>query len=141
MKIVLDVNVWISALLWGGIPGKILRLARSQQVKIFTSEALFLELETTLRRVKFESRLQQRGYTVEYLMSVAKAFSESCPTEALDIPELRDPKDIKIIETALAGDVEAIITGDLDLLVLTEFNAIPILTPQEFLNRYFPEIL
>ena len=141
MKIVLDVNVWISALLWGGIPGEMLRLVRNQQVKIFTSEALFLELETTLRRVKFKSRLQQRGYTVEDLMSVAKAFSESCPTEALDIPELRDPKDIKIIEAALAGNVEAIITGDLDLLVLTEINAIAILTPQEFLNRYFPEIL
>lgn len=57
MRIVLDVNVWISALLWGGVPGQILRLARNQQIGIFASEALFLELETTLRRAKFQPRI------------------------------------------------------------------------------------
>lgn len=53
MRVVLDVNVWISALLWGGVPGQMLRLARNQQITIFASEALFLELETSLRRDKF----------------------------------------------------------------------------------------
>jgi hypothetical protein len=37
---------------------------------------------------------------------------------------------------ALAANVEVIITGDLDLLVLIEFEGIPILTPQDFLSRY-----
>jgi uncharacterized protein len=55
MRIVLDVNVWISGLLWGGIPGKLLNLARNERITIFASQALFLELETTLKRVKFES--------------------------------------------------------------------------------------
>lgn len=72
MRIVLDVNVWISGLLWGGVPGQILRLARNQQIAIFTSDTLFLELETTLRHANFQPRIQQRGYTVEYLMSVTK---------------------------------------------------------------------
>ncbi|MHC5613057.1 MAG: hypothetical protein ACYTXA_19155 [Nostoc sp.] len=38
---------------------------------------------------------------------------------------------------AVAANAEAIVTGDLDLLVLIEFNGIPILTPQDFLSRYF----
>lgn len=38
MRVVLDVNVWISALLWGGIPGQMLRLDRNPQITIFTSE-------------------------------------------------------------------------------------------------------
>lgn len=71
MKVILDVNVWISALLWGGVPGKILRLARSQQITIFVSEHLLLELETTLKRNKFQLRLKQRDYTVADLISVA----------------------------------------------------------------------
>lgn len=79
MRIVLDVNVWISALLWGGVPGQMLRLARNQQIAIFASDALFLELENTLRRAKFQPRIQQRGYTIEYLMLVAKGFSLPCP--------------------------------------------------------------
>ena len=52
-----------------------LRLARNQQITIFTSEPLLLELETTLKRSKFQPQLQQRDYTVEYLMSVVKGFS------------------------------------------------------------------
>ncbi len=55
-------------------------------------------------------------------------------------PQLRDLDDTVILETAVAANAEVIVTGDLDLLVLTEFNAIPILTPQEFLNWHFPEI-
>ena len=139
MRVVLDVNVWISGLLWGGIPGQVLRLARSQKITILASEALSLELETTLRREKFQPRLQKRGYTVDDLMSVAKRFSELYPNTNVEIAELRDPKDNKILAVALAANAEAIVTGDLDLLVLKEFQGIPIVTPQDFLSRYFPE--
>ncbi|WP_193198774.1 putative toxin-antitoxin system toxin component, PIN family [Nostoc sp. MG11] len=141
MRIVLDVNVWISGLLWGGIPSKFLHLARNERITIFASQALFLELETTLRRAKFQSRLEMRGYTVESLMSVAEGFSESCSTEVVDVPELRDPDDIVILETANSANAKVIITGDLDLLVLNEFNGIQILTPQVFLSRHFPDML
>jgi hypothetical protein len=139
MRVVLDVNVWISGLLWGGIPGQVLRLARSKKITILASDALFLELETTLRREKFQPRIQKRGYTVDDLMSVAKGFSEFYPNTNVEIAELRDPKDNKILAVALAANAEAIVTGDLDLLVLKEFQGIPIVTPQDFLSRYFPE--
>lgn len=47
MRIVLDVNVWISALLWGGLPAKILHLSRQKQLTIFVSEPLLEDLEIT----------------------------------------------------------------------------------------------
>ncbi|QLE54983.1 putative toxin-antitoxin system toxin component, PIN family [Nostoc sp. TCL26-01] len=137
MRVILDVNVWISALLWGGVPGKTLRLARNQQINVFASELLFLELEITLKRDKFQLRLQQRGYTVEDLMSVVKGLANDCSTISVDAPQLRDPKDTVVLAAAVAANAEAIITGDLDLLVLIEFNKIPILTPQDFLSHYF----
>jgi uncharacterized protein len=74
-------------------------------------------------------------------MSVAEGFSESCSTASVEVPELRDPDDIVILETALAANAKVIITGDLDLLVLKEFNGIQILTPQAFVSRYFPDML
>jgi uncharacterized protein len=139
MRIVLDVNVWISALLWGGLPSTILRLARNKEVTIFVSEALLLELETTLKRSKFQSRLQQRGQTVEFLISLTQELSESCGTIAdIDVPELRDPKDSKILATALRVEADVLVTGDLDLLVMKEFRGIPILTIANFLESYFP---
>lgn len=50
------------------------------------------------------------------------------------INECRDPKDNKYLELAVAGEVECIITGDEDLLVLNPFRGIKILTVQEFLE-------
>ncbi|MHC5734444.1 putative toxin-antitoxin system toxin component, PIN family [Nostoc sp.] len=137
MRVILDVNVWISAFLWGGVPAKTLNLARNQQISIFVSESLLLELETTLKRDKFQLRLQQRGYTVENLMYVVKGLSNYCPTVPVDAAQLRDPKDNLVLAAAVASNCEAIVTGDLDLLVLIEFNGIQILTPQDFLTRYF----
>jgi putative PIN family toxin of toxin-antitoxin system len=50
MKVVLDVNVWISGLLWGGVPGQILKLAKNQRITIFASEKIFADIEDTFDR-------------------------------------------------------------------------------------------
>lgn len=50
MKVVLDVNVWISGLLWGGVPGKILKLAKNQKITIFASQKILADIEDTLER-------------------------------------------------------------------------------------------
>lgn len=46
----------------------------------------------------------------------------------------RDPKDNHILETALAGRADAIVSGDADLLALHPFNGVPILSPTDFLT-------
>lgn len=78
------------------------------------------------------------GATVEDLIAVAQALSELCPTISVEVPELRDSKDIKILAAAVAATAKGLITGDRDFLTLNEFLGIPILTPQAFLTRYFP---
>lgn len=137
MRVILDVNVWISALLWGGVPEQVLILTEDQKISIFASEALFLELETTLRRTKFQSKIKSLNFSIEDVINAAKNVIQFCPTTFVDVPQLRDTKDNKILAAAVAANAEAIVTGDLDLLVLIEFNGIPILTPQDFLSRYF----
>lgn len=52
----------------------------------------------------------------------------------IDIPDLRDPDDAKIIATAIAANAEVLITGDQDLLVLRDVQGIRILTPAQFLD-------
>jgi uncharacterized protein len=137
MRVVVDVNIWISALLWGGVPDKVVILAQEQTITIFASDALFLELETTLRRPKFQSKIQSLNLNLEDVINATKDVLEFCPTISVDAPQLRDPKDIVVLAAAVAANAEAIVTGDLDLLVLIKFNGIPILTPQDFLSRYF----
>ncbi|MGH8002516.1 MAG: putative toxin-antitoxin system toxin component, PIN family [Brasilonema sp.] len=72
MKVVVDVNVWISALLWGGVPDKVLILAEDKKITIFASEALFIELETTLRRRKFQSKIQSLNLNVDDVINATK---------------------------------------------------------------------
>ncbi len=70
MKVVLDVNVWISVLLWGGVPGKIFKLAKNQRITIFASQKILADIEDTLERPKLQSRKQYCGYTTAYLMTI-----------------------------------------------------------------------
>lgn len=74
-------------------------------------------------------------------MTITKGFSEKCSTIFINVPELRDVKDNKIIATALTAKAENLITGDKDLLVLNEFKGILIQNPTEFINIYFPSLI
>lgn len=56
----LDVNVWISALLWGGVPSGILHLSRQKQLTIFVSQSLLEELENTVKRPKFQGQIKSK---------------------------------------------------------------------------------
>ena len=136
MKVVLDVNVWVSALLWGGLPIKILSLSQQNKLTIFISESLLRELEITLKRDKFKKQLEKRKYTVNDLMLIAEELTTKCSTISLKVPQLRDSKDNHILATAVSANADALITGDLDLLVLETFSGIAITNPGDFLNNY-----
>jgi putative PIN family toxin of toxin-antitoxin system len=139
MKIVVDTNIFVSGWLWGGIPARLFRLARTHQLIICASEAILAELENTLNKQKLQAKLQSLGFTVNGLMSGTREIVEVYPISSIDVPELRDVNDNMILATAIAADADVIVTGDRDLLVLQEYEGIPIVTAKEFLERYFPE--
>ncbi len=137
MRVVLDVNVWISGLLWRGIPSQILFLAQNEQITVFASEPLLYELKTRLVRPKFDSKIRALNLTVDDLMEVVEDLVQMCPTILVEVPQLRDQDDAKILAAGVAAGVDVIVTGDLDLLTLIEFQNIAILTPQDLIDRYF----
>ena len=137
MKVLLDTNIWISGLLWGGNPRRVVRLAIAKQIVIYSSKLLIDELQATLAYPKLQRRLEKLEITTEELLvEVARITQLSEPTSLSNIPELRDPKDKIVLETAIGVPVEVIISGDEDLLVLGEFQQIPILTTKQFLENY-----
>ncbi|MEG5042025.1 putative toxin-antitoxin system toxin component, PIN family [Microcoleus vaginatus GB2-A3] len=139
MKIVVDTNIFVSGWLWGGIPARLFRLARTRKLIICASEPILAELENTLKKQKLQARLQSLSFTVNGLMSGTRELVEIYPISTVNLPELRDANDNMILGTAIAAEADAIVTGDLDLLVLQEYEGIPIVTAREFLERYFPE--
>ena len=131
-KIVIDINVIISAILFNNSPpGKAVKLA-NQLGKILLSEVIFQEMQETITRKKFDRYLSYDSR--RQILSKLLLDSELVEiTETITV--CRDPKDNKFLDVAVSGQAELIITGDQDLLVLNPFRGIEIITVNEFLNR------
>ena len=137
MEVVIDTNVFVSGWLWGGVPARIFKLARNQQIVICASDQILAELNKTLSQNKLKPRFRDLGLTVEELQKGTEELVEIYPILERSFPELRDPNDWMILATAIAAQADVIITGDRDLLTLENHENIYILTAREFLNRYF----
>jgi uncharacterized protein len=139
MKVVLDTNIFISGWLWGGRPDRVLKLAEVYLITVCASSELLDELQSTLSQDKFISKLDALRVNLNDLMSGTRELVEVYPISAIEVPKLRDANDNMILATAIAAEADVIVTGDLDLLVLQEYEGIPIVMAREFLERYFPE--
>ncbi len=130
-RIVLDTNTLVSGtLLVDSIPGKALRKAITEDRILMSEESLY-ELADVLSRKKFDQYvpLEDREELVRIMLRVA----EVVPIVTA-VHECRDETDNRILEVALNGDAEAIVTGDSDLLMLNPFRGIPVIKPAVYLE-------
>ena len=139
IRVVLDTNVWLSGLLWGGIPRQVLGLREMRKIEITCSDEILEEFSLILNRPKFQKRLNQLGMNAEVILEMAREMRTFVVTEPLTVDNLRDPKDAIVIAAAIAGHCSVIVSGDEDLLVLETVFGIEIVTPREFIDRGFFE--
>jgi hypothetical protein len=71
MRIVIDTNVWVSGLLWRGMPWKLLCLAEAGEVELCITPSMLVELAEVLSYERLQPRLQQLGLTPEELVAYA----------------------------------------------------------------------
>lgn len=135
MRVVLDTNVVVSALLWGGIPERLIRAAEDEGLEIFTSEALLAELAGILGRPKFAAKLAQLNASPAEVVARYRDIAEPVEAEPVEGAQLRDPDDAAVLACALAARADAIVSGDDDLLALGNYQGIPILIPAACLQR------
>ena len=129
MRVVLDTNVLVSAVLFGGTSRILLIQATRGEVDLVTSPALLDELEDVLVE-KFEFSREAARATRSEVESLADIV------EAVNVPRIcRDPDDDQVLATAVLGIVDAIVTGDEDLLVLKSHEGIDIVTPGDLSRR------
>jgi uncharacterized protein len=140
MRVVIDTNVWISALLWGGQPSLIIQLIEKKQIQAMSSENILTELTDILQKPKLQKRLDQLKFSADEVIILAKRLMTLIVIEEVIIPELRDPKDQMVLATAITGDAQIVISGDKDLLVLHPYGNISILLPQEFLSHFLIDL-
>ena|SRR5258708_1818894 len=129
-KVVLDTNVLIFAIIFGGRPREVLDLVINYKIKAFTSPILVGEMiEVLTKKFGFEdSKIKKLENQIR------EDFEIVYPIQELDI--LRDNDDNRVLEAALEGHCDFIISGDKELLELKEFMNIKIVTIDQFLKLY-----
>lgn len=131
MRLVLDTNIVVSGLIWGGVPRRLLELGRDGSVHLFTSVPLLDELADVLSREKFAELLASRGITPDFLMQRYGLLAQVVRPQRLAGTIARDADNDVVIATALAAKAELIVSGDRDLLVLHPWQELPILSATE----------
>ena len=131
LKVVLDTNILISAILFGGNPRKILEKAIRGEIRLCISELILEELSGVLRRSKFDTSPERVQFILTELTGISDFVN---PSETISLV-LEDPDDNRILECAVEAKANYIITGDFHLLKLSRYRDIEIVNAFTFLEK------
>lgn len=129
IRLVIDTNVYISALMFGGLPGSLLDLVFLQSFVTVISADLLDELDEKLR-LKFELSPEDAATVLDRIAGIAQVVH---PEKTLHVIR-EDPDDDRVLECAVSGKADYIVTGDRHLLRLAEYRGIRIVRVREFLD-------
>ena len=132
IRVVIDTNVIVSAILFGGIPGELIPLWKSGRIKPLASKKIIDEYIKVLAYPKFELSETEINYI---FYNEILTYFDIIQTKDTPLIIKVDPSDDKFIHCAKAGKAIAIISGDQHLLNLKTYQKIKILTPAKFLEN------
>ena len=133
-RIILDTNLWISFLISTDFKELENLILKGNVILLFSNESLeeFIEV---IQRPKFK-KIFSRKY-VEKLLNIFDQYAELIQIQS-KIEICRDPKDNFLLNMAVDGKADLLITGDKDLLVIEKIEKTKIITFQIFLKDYIP---
>ena len=130
----LDTNVVVSAVLWGGKPGELVALAGEGDVLLHCNRLLLDELHATLRRPKLVRLVAAKEQIVEAIVADYRRLVTLTRRPLPSGNWSRDPDDDFVVACALAARADFLVTGDDDLLTLGEVGNVRIVTPSDLLR-------
>ena len=134
IRAVVDTNIFIRALIRPqGSVGQVLARLRDGDYTLLYADPLLDELVAKLALPRIRAKNHLRDEDVETVLALILLRGKQVAPQRR-IVACRDPKDDIVLEVAVAGQADFIVTGDNDLLVLHPFEGIPIVGPAEFLK-------
>ena len=131
MRIVIDTNVLISATFWTGNPKQLLNRVRKKEFVLLTSQILLNELKEILIRPDKPFKLSEEE--AEHMVNRIRSLAEIVRTHSF-VKICRDEQDNRVLECAIDGGADWIISGDAHLLELQSFQGVRIGTVGDFLS-------
>lgn len=136
IRITVDTNVLVSATFWYGASYRIIELVEQGKVELVLSEAIIQEFSAVLEYEEIKKKIVNKRLlmlrTVEKLVFMSKIIA---PVIRIAVVK-EDPDDDKILECAVAGDVNYLISKDNHLLKIVKYGIIKIVSPEEFLKLF-----
>jgi len=126
MIVVVDANVAIAAAATRGLCEAVVELCLEHH-EIVLCEGILAEIEEKLRE-----KLRVPSPIVSEYLQLLRSCARVLEPEEVDLQACRDPKDLMILGLVKPGQVQAMITGDKDLLAVQEYGRAEILSPRAF---------
>ncbi len=137
IPVVIDTNVFLSALLFGGTPGKLTPLWKSGKIQPQLNKTTVAELLRGLAYPKFELTENE----IQYLLYVEiLPFCNVVPTKSGPVIITADSSDDMFLRCCDVSNAKALISGDSHLLALKSYGNASILTPSQFLKEFQEEL-
>lgn len=130
LRIVLDTNVLVSATIHNGKPRKLLQAGIKGKYRILSSREILNEFSEVLQRPQFKMTRDDVIRIVSALIDTVENIHVTSDVRAVN----SDPDDNVIVNTALDGNADYIVSGDPDLLDLEEFDGIEIVPVSRMLE-------
>ena len=132
MRVVLDTNVLLSAILFAGTPGRILKAWRTGKVELVLAPDIADEY------VRVAERLEERYDDVEIQPVIALVIQNATLVSAARLPDpvCDDPDDDKFLACARASGADIVISGDKKLRAASGYEGIQVLAPREFVDQF-----
>ena len=132
MRVVLDTNVFVSGVFFGGQPGKILTAWRDGKIRLFLSPEILEEYVEVLHRLEKSYPPVMAKPVIDLIL----AGTEIITAPPLEKPVSSDSDDDKFIACALASKTKVIVGGDNHLLAADGFQGLEIVKPSQFVRKY-----
>ena len=129
MRLVLDTNVLVSAIVFGGPPRDVVETVLTGAHRLVLSPAILRELRRVLTGSKFRFPAALANHIEAEIREIAEIVEPDIRLSVITT----DPEDNRVLECAVEGGAHVIVSGDRDLLALGRYAGIPVFRPQEFL--------
>jgi len=132
VRVVIDTNVLVSGVFFGGVPGRILEAWRAGKLTLVVSPAILEEYH----RVGADLATRYAGTSLEPFLALVTVRAEVVAAPPLVEPLCADPDDDKFMACALAGAATVVVSGDRALRGVSGWKGVDVVAPRAFVDRY-----